>query len=289
MSLTCDQMVRLWPQQWPRPDEENTVHVGRMVSKFGRDFADRDPDGIERSEARSYAMANPGKARYIRTMFNDFLDEGLVKGNPFATLRLPTPGEKPIVVPTPEQVMALVSGAVDAGGRFSIPLATRIIFSSEVGLRFSEQRAVVWPGSPARGNRFSEDLSRLKIEWQVGRNGQLKRPKTEASKRTVMVPGAAQDALSRAMEVTKRRRHGRAWEITSSGHTGQWRVLRRDVGIWIRWHDLRHYCATQLLDRGATVDDVAVQLGCDVDQIRRRYGHPDPEKALARLESLADV
>lgn len=286
--LTCDEMVRLWPEQWPRPDEDTTRHVGMMVRKFGRDFADRDPDSIDRSEARSWAMANPGTARYVRTMFNDFLDDGIVASNPFAAQRLPTPGEKPIVVPTPEEVRALVEGAIAADHRGSIPLATQIIFASEVGLRFGEQRAVVRTDSRARGNRFSEDLRRLTIEWQYGRAGKLKRPKTEASRRTVMVPGAAQDALLRIMEAKKARRSGQAWPITPSGHTKAWRRLRSEVGIWIRWHDLRHYCATQLLDRGGTVDDVAIQLGCDVEQVRRRYGHPDPEKALARLEALGD-
>jgi integrase len=56
-----------------------------------------------------------------------------------------------------------------------------------------------------------------------------------------------------------------------------------------RWHDLRHFHATWLLDRGASVLDVAIQLGHrdGGELVRRRYGHPSSDLALGRLAAVA--
>jgi hypothetical protein len=65
-----------------------------------------------------------------------------------------------------------------------------------------------------------------------------------------------------------------------------WCEARAKVGLpELRFHDLRHFHATWLLDQGASDMDVAIQLGHRDGgvQVRRTYGHPSRERALARL------
>lgn len=56
----------------------------------------------------------------------------------------------------------------------------------------------------------------------------------------------------------------------------------------IRFHDLRHFCATQLLERGLDHFAVSVQLGHEDGGalVMARYGHPSKDAALDRLQAL---
>lgn len=286
--MLCDELVTIWPERWPRPDADNTRHNARQVASFGRDFAGREPGDIDVLEARSWALANPGQARYVRTMFNDLLDARLVEQNVFAGIRIPI-GTEEVVVPSLEEVEALVAGAM-AGG--DIALASRITFAAETGVRFGEQRAIVRPDTAKAGNVFYDDRRRLQIDWQINRAGKLKKPKTKRSVGPIMVSKTARTAVELALsvQVSKRRtKTGYVWLGDPRELEEGWSELRRGVGVWFKWHALRHYAATQLLDRGATVDDVARQLRCTTNEIRRTYGHPNAEKALGRLESFTDA
>jgi integrase len=53
----------------------------------------------------------------------------------------------------------------------------------------------------------------------------------------------------------------------------------------VRFHDLRHFCATQLLELGLSHFDVSVQLGHEDGGalVMSRYGHPSKEAARQRL------
>ncbi len=269
--MNCDELAATWAQRWPRPSPSTDRQNGYMVRKFGRDFAGRSLESVSRSEARAWALENAHSARWVRAMFNDALDEGLVTANPFAEMRIPRKPAKKITVPTPRQIAKLVEIDPEETGH-------RIIFAAETGLRFSEQLALTTTD-------FTHGLSRCLVERQLGRGEKMMPTKTHNSIRTVFVSAAAQDAVRESLDG---RLSGRVWPTGKNVYRREWTEVREEAGVWIRWHDLRHYAATRMLDAGATVDDVAVQLGCDVEMVRRRYGHPDHEKALARLERLTD-
>lgn len=290
--MTADELVRIWPERWPRPDPDNTVHNATMVKKFGRDFEYRELSGITREEAREWALANRQTARYVRTMLNDAVADGLLAENPFSALRLPKLQERQIVVPTIAQIQGLCDCA---RGRDQHWLASMIWFSAHVGVRLGEQRAILQPGDGGMGNPFVDavgqrsrlSLRRAQIDWQRSRSERLKPPKTKRGVRPVLVPEPAREAVSEALR-HHQGKSGFLWEIDLREHGEGWSKLRREAGIWIRWHDLRHHAATWFLNHGATVDDVARQLGCKPEEVRNRYGHPDAEKALSRLEGLVD-
>lgn len=273
--ITADELARTWPDRWPRPDPETNRHHRRMVRGFGEDFRDRHPDSIERSEALRWGMENLGKARYVRAMLNDALDEGLITLNVFANMRLAVE-EEPIVVPTQADVRAVVKAAPPL-------LAGAIEVAAYVGVRQGELRALAVEDVDA-------DRRRADINWQITRDGRLKRPK-KRSERRVLLPGRAMSRIHERLELAELDspvRSYRLFPLSRDQLNRLWVAAKLAAGVEIRWHDLRHYCATWMLDHGATTDDVATQLGCDEEQIRRRYGHPDPEKALSRLERLVD-
>ena len=76
-----------------------------------------------------------------------------------------------------------------------------------------------------------------------------------------------------------------------------WKKAREEVELpWLWTHDLRKFCATHLLNSGATDLDVAVQLG-HVDRqgrpnpelVRAVYGYPDLDRALDRVAEIGSA
>ena len=70
-----------------------------------------------------------------------------------------------------------------------------------------------------------------------------------------------------------------------------WIPMRRAVGVECTFHALRHFHACWLLDQGASVRDVSIQLGHhdNGELVRRTYGrHASEVAARARLKDLAD-
>ena len=68
-------------------------------------------------------------------------------------------------------------------------------------------------------------------------------------------------------------------------HAWSWQKVRAKAGLECRWHDLRHFAATQLLELGLSHFDVSIQLGhTDGGKlIMERYGHPSVDAAKRRL------
>jgi integrase len=68
-----------------------------------------------------------------------------------------------------------------------------------------------------------------------------------------------------------------------------WEAVRAKVGLdRCRFHDIRHFHATWLLDCGCTAEDVAIQLHGHNNPrtVIEVYGHPSHELARVRLRRL---
>ena len=61
--------------------------------------------------------------------------------------------------------------------------------------------------------------------------------------------------------------------------------MKAAARVECRWHDLRHFCATQLLELGLDHFAVSVQLGHTDGGalVMARYGHPSVDAAKGRL------
>lgn len=169
-----------------------------------------------------------------------------------------------IVPPSAQEVDAL---AARLGG----DLGRMVLVAAYSGLRLSEVAALEGRDVLRRG-----DMVLVKV--RCGKGG-------KARTSVVLPEGVA--ALEPRAGLLFRRREGGAW--TRQTVNRRWVVARRDVGLpKVRFHDLRHFHATLLLDRGASCMDVAIQLGHtdNGELVRRTYGHPDSAPALERIASL---
>jgi integrase len=270
-----------------RPAESTNAGLGYRTRGFVKDFADREIEGLTTEEMRVWCEAHPGNARYVRAMWNDLRADGIVTADHFSTIRLPRPGKRPVAYPSPEQLKELISCASGIGRYF---LAAEISFAAYTGLRAGEQAAILRSPMERAGNRLlsleadQDFYTRGEVEWQRCRDGTLRRPKTKTSYRRYVIFPVAGRALASVREKSD---EGSAFVFRSRpAHDHDWNVLRRETGLHFRWHSLRHFHATWLLDRGGKLEDVAVQLGVSRQVVEDTYGHPDDDLALARLEAL---
>ena len=74
-------------------------------------------------------------------------------------------------------------------------------------------------------------------------------------------------------------------------HGWSWQKVRARAGVETRWHDLRHFCATQLLELGLSHFDVSIQLGHTDGGalVMERYGHPSVDGAKRRLLGAFEI
>lgn len=69
-----------------------------------------------------------------------------------------------------------------------------------------------------------------------------------------------------------------------------WREHRRRRGFPdLTWHDLRHVCASILVNEGFSLEHVAAHLGHKCEATTKRYAHLKAESALERLQTLEKV
>ncbi|MDE2472860.1 MAG: site-specific integrase, partial [Bradyrhizobium sp.] len=66
-----------------------------------------------------------------------------------------------------------------------------------------------------------------------------------------------------------------------------WALARAQTGIQCRWHDLRHTCASWLVQAGVPIYTVAEILGHSNVQVTKRYAHLAPQHLQDAIEKLA--
>jgi integrase len=236
---------------------------------------------LDRRTAREWALRQPkANVWVVRSMFGDAMRDGLCAMNPFADLRLAqSRGRKDLVALTEGELHELASCALDVHADYGSTFAAMILFAAYVGLRPAEMFALE-----------HQDISgdQVHVRQSVDATGQLKLPKNGRT-RKVILPPVARDAL-RAMPrrvdtqlafTTKRgKRFSKpALNLYSS-------PVRAAFGRpTMHFYELRHFCATHLLELGCSHSDVAVQLGhTDGGKlVMSTYGHPSEDAARERL------
>jgi integrase len=190
-------------------------------------------------------------------MFNDAINDGLHPGpNPFANLRLEqSRGRKDLVALTENELHELGNTALCVLGEYGPTFRAMILFAGYVGLRPGELFAL------ERGD-LSED--EVHIRRNLDGTGQLKLPKN-GKQRVVILPPPARDAL---LDVPPRIDTswlfvtGRGRQFRKSSLLYYWNPVRAAFGRpGMDFYELRHFCATHLLELGVSHADVAVQLG----------------------------
>jgi integrase len=220
---------------------------------------------------------------------------GYLESNPCDRARPPAVPRREGAPPTAGQVRDLLRAAHEAGDPYSPLWATAAATGARVGeLTGLRWRDVALPAGQAKG---TVRIERALLAVRGGRPV-FGPPKTGASERTVALLPEAVEALRalrdargghfrpddlvfvapmggpldrKAISVAL----GRAW--ARAGHAPGW-----------RFHDFRHYAATQMLEGHVEPQSVAAVLGhAKVSTTLDMYAAPRPERLAAAVDALA--
>lgn len=282
-----------WARQWERvpgkdgPRTAATVrHNARMVAAFVESCGGHELGKVPATVLLELIASSPGRARYVRTMFEDAKRFRLLEENPLAGL-VPSWKSPEVVPPTREQLDRMLTG-LESEGAWARTLAGVAAWS---GLRWSEVSVLrvenVDVGLPDTVIALNAQLPpRVTLDVEHGKGDLARRSVLfepgAVALRDYMLPCAPERLVFPSLS---------SGVIPRQTYNSLWCRTREKVGLpELRFHDLRHFHATWLLDQGASDLDVAIQLGHrdGGEQVRKTYGHPSRERALERLRVLAD-
>jgi integrase len=286
-SETCASFAERWLAEWPRPQASTRQLYAQAARRFAAEFGSTSLGEVERLSARSWALGVPRNlSKIIGTMYEDARNVGLVEANPFSNLRLPaTEKTEEIQAPTMDEYRRLLDACAVLGGH-GAEFRAMIQFAAWTGVRAGELHAVQW-----------EDVEGeyLWVRRSRKTDGSIGKPKNGRERKIALLPPA------RTLDGVPRREDGfifhtaRGEPLQKGNHHYAWRAVRAASGIPqeraesdlpnVRWHDLRHFCATQLLEIGLDHFAVSVQLGHEDGGalVMSRYGHPSKDAARDRL------
>jgi integrase len=246
----------------------------------------------------------PKSVKHIHTTlhraFKQAVRWGLVPRNVAAAVdppRVRTPEMRPL---SPIQARQLLQAAR------SDRLETLYVLAVTTGMRQGELLALGWEDVDSE-----EGVVRVRRTLTLAKGGpRLTEPKTPRSRRQIRLTTGAVDTLERHRErqEAERAAAGDMWNelglvfCTRRGtpirrdnlHAKHWKPLLRRAGLPdIRFHDLRHSCATLLLTKGVHPKIVSEQLGHSSIAITLdTYSHVIPglgeAAALAMEDALRD-
>ncbi len=200
----------------------------------------------------------------LKSVIRQVFEDGLAQKNPVASVKPPRGAKKDIHPLIPEQVRTLLTAARD--DRYH----ALYIVAVTAGLRRGELLGLIW-----------EDVDLLRGTLQVRRTlqgGQMLAPKTPKSRRQIRLTRRAVDALldHRERQIKERAEKNGSWTehgLVFPNRTGNptdgdnlcsrhFKPLLKRSGLpSIRFHDLRHTCATLLLSRNVHPKIVSEMLG----------------------------
>lgn len=204
----------------------------------------------------------------LRRALHDAQRDGILNRNVAALARPPRADQREMRALTPAEVGRLVAGTAD--DRFG-PLYALAVGS---GLRLGELFGLTWADIDLEGRSLTVKRS---LSRAYGGGFELAEPKTKRSRRTVMLPAIALEALKRqkARQAAQRLAAGSAWQdqlglvfTDALGRSGDpsaasvaFRTAADRLGLPVRLHDLRHTAASLMLAEGVPLKVVSEALG----------------------------
>lgn len=298
---TLKQMGDLWTMAAPTEGtrQRRASATRQLFEHFGKD---RRLSEVTEQEAREFAAKYPAATalRYAKQMFRQARRDGLIPVDPFRHLK-EKQTQRTIEPPAADKLFA-AARAAERASKFGRELQDFILVAAGTGLRISELCALelrdVKNGDDLRvnvrdGKGHKDRPGVLVLEPFGGKVCELalRRRVEVASARGPDVPG--QPADERRLWLRPAESEGfytrpEPW-LLRTDVTPLWKEVRERVGLErCRFHDIRHFHATWLLDCGCTAEDVAIQLHGHPDPrtVVRIYGHPSHELARLRLRRL---
>lgn len=197
--------------------------------------------------------------------------DGLIPRNVTEAVKAPRPEKKEIEPLSPEQACVLLGAASEAGDRFE----ALYVLAVSTGMRQGELLGLKWEDLDFEAGTLQVKRT---LSTATGGGFRFGAPKTAKSRRSIRLPGMALSALRRHRKAQLEERiklaglfvdHGMVF-ATKTGTP----VMRQDLIVRsfkpllkrtglpdIRFHDLRHTCATLLLAKGVHAKLVQELLG----------------------------
>jgi integrase len=255
-----------------------SVKLSRLTRKAVGDFRDRLLAG-NRSEAQTRKILSVLSLVVARAQ-----EDGLLTHNPAQGVRVIRAGRtgETIRVPDKEEVRRLIEAATE---RFR----TAIVVSALCGLRASELRGLRWVDVDLKAQL-------IHVRQRADAFNTFGDPKSAAGRRSVPMGPHVTNLLKRwklacppsPFDLVFPSRRG-----TVQGHANilkrHFKPLCREVGIVLRWHDLRHFAVSLWIEQGFSVKEVMTFAGhSSIQMTMDRYGHlfpsPDYQRVMAAVE-----
>lgn len=279
---TVAEFVERWLRDFKRSRASTNRHNSYMVKPLVAEFGGVKMSDISRRRAREWALRHRASVPVVRALFNDALNEESVSTNPFANLRLDQrQGRRDLVALTETEVRELADASLHLFGPYGSTFRACVLFAAYVGLRPAEMFVLQWSDLDLVGNQ-------VHIKRSLGSTGEITFPKNGRT-RSVVLPPQARELL-----IAMPRRSDSSYVFTTpngqrfskTSHYYYWRLLRLAAKRpSMALYELRHFCASHLLELGVSHADVAVQLGHTDGGalVMSTYGHPSDEVARARV------
>jgi integrase len=248
------------------------LHIGPSLGRIRlKDLTPANVRGLYRE--RLQAGLSPRMVQLVHVTLHKALKQavmdGLLPRNATDAVKAPRPERKEISPLSPEQARALLRAA--EGDR----LETVYVLAVGTGMRQGELLGLKWEDVDLEGGTVQV---RRTLSTATGGGFSFGPPKTAKSRRSVKLPGTATSALKkhRRAQLEERMRlaelfadHGLVFASRVGTPisrqdlvTRSFKPLLRRAGLPdVRFHDLRHTCATLLLGRGVHAKLVQELLG----------------------------
>lgn len=216
--------------------------------------------------------------------------------NPCEGVVLPKPQKYKATIYTVQEMNHLLD--VARGTDMFIP----VLLATKLGLRRGEVLALKWEHVD-----FEKGIVHIRENKVITENGALtKAPKSAAGIRDITVGKSVLAELKHAHAQYNRRKLAMGEKFKNSGHvfsqedggeyrpeslTRMWRrFLEKNELKSIRFHDLRHSCATAMLEAGIDPKTVQTRLGhADISMTMNIYAHCTPNMDRNAAQKLDDL
>ena len=283
-----DTTVAEWRKHWLANSgwkESTRQHNAERTKAFTAEHGKRRLAAVNRTQARAFIDDHPSCLGALSAMFgaamyeDDERGEALLQANPFSRLVKRTTKRRDLQADwlSAEDVAAIEETAFRTVGAWA---ASIVRFAAETAMRPGE----IWVVEHA----------------DLGDGVATVRRAADSKTRTIGLPknGQAREiVLSRAAADAAGAGEGRVFstprgqQLWNTSWAYYWHQIRAAAGRPdMDFYELRHYCATRLLEAGLDYPDVAEQLGHTDggELVRTTYGHPSKRRMLDRVREALD-
>lgn len=244
--------------------------------------------GLSASSLRQYK-------NIINQTLNEAIKNGLLSSNPCQFVELPRKERFDTRYYSAEQLKALFDAVRED------PLFPLIKITALYGLRRSEVLGLKWDSIDFDAKRLTIKHTVSKVTEAVAKD----KTKNATSHRSFPLTAEAEEIFraARAEQEHNKRQFGKAYE--KNDYVFKWAngktfspdyitshfalLLKKHNLPHIRFHDLRHSCASLLLNNGFSLKDVQEYMGhADIQMTANIYGHLDAARKQLLADKLAD-